>query len=97
MNVLLRWKIVRILMTIAYLMGGWLLFTGTYEYTITDCTEQALADAGADIGIEDALKASAPAPPSGMSAGAKAAIVLGVAGGAAAGTAVAISRRSKRP
>jgi multicomponent Na+:H+ antiporter subunit E len=29
MDVLLRWKIARILMTILYLMGGWLLFTGT--------------------------------------------------------------------
>ena len=29
MNVGSRWKIVRIFMTICYLMGGWLLFTGT--------------------------------------------------------------------
>ena len=29
MNVLRKWKIVRIVMTIVYLMGGWLLFTGT--------------------------------------------------------------------
>jgi hypothetical protein len=77
--------------------GTWLLFSGTYEYTITDCTEQALADAGANIGIEDAMKASAPARPHGMSTGTKAAIALGVAGGAVAGTAVAVSRRSKSP
>ena len=29
MNVFQKWKIVRIVMTILYLMGGWLLFTGT--------------------------------------------------------------------
>ena len=29
MNVFRRWKIVRIFMTALYLMGGWLLFTGT--------------------------------------------------------------------
>lgn len=29
MNVFLRWKIIRIVMTIFYLMAGWLLFTGT--------------------------------------------------------------------
>jgi multicomponent Na+:H+ antiporter subunit E len=29
MELLQRWKIVRILMTILYLMGGWLLFTGS--------------------------------------------------------------------
>jgi len=29
MNVFQKWKIVRIVMTVFYLMGGWLLFTGT--------------------------------------------------------------------
>jgi multicomponent Na+:H+ antiporter subunit E len=29
MNVYTRWKIIRIFMTVLYLMGGWLLFTGT--------------------------------------------------------------------
>jgi multicomponent Na+:H+ antiporter subunit E len=29
MDALQKWKIVRILMTVLYLMGGWLLFTGT--------------------------------------------------------------------
>jgi hypothetical protein len=78
--------------------GTWLLFSGTYEYTITECTAQALADAGAEIGVEDAIRvSSAQARPHGMSAGAKTAIVLGVAGGAAAGTAVAVSRKSKSP
>jgi hypothetical protein len=84
------------------LSGAWLLFSGTYEYTITDCTEQALADAGAAIGVEEALAVPAAAPPvqapsTGMSGGTKAAIAAGVAGGAAAGIAVAISRRSKSP
>jgi multicomponent Na+:H+ antiporter subunit E len=29
MNVFLKWKIVRMVMTVLYLMAGWLLFTGT--------------------------------------------------------------------
>jgi multicomponent Na+:H+ antiporter subunit E len=29
MNVFLKWKIIRIVMTVFYLMAGWLLFTGT--------------------------------------------------------------------
>jgi multicomponent Na+:H+ antiporter subunit E len=29
MDVFRKWKIVRIVVTVAYLMGGWLLFTGT--------------------------------------------------------------------
>jgi hypothetical protein len=85
------------------LRGTWLLFSGTYEYMITDCTEQALADANAAIGIEEALNTSAaaippvPSPSTGMSGGAKAAIAIGVAGGAAAGIAVAVSNKSKSP
>jgi hypothetical protein len=83
--------------------GTWLLFSGTYEYTITDCTEQALANAEAAIGIEEAIavpEAAAPTVPAaskGMSSGAKAGIAIGVAGGAAAGIAVAVSNKSKSP
>ena len=31
MDVFQKWKIVRIIMTVLYLMGGWLLFTGTVD------------------------------------------------------------------
>jgi hypothetical protein len=85
------------------LRGTWLLFSGTYEYTIAACTEQALANAEAAIGVEEALEASAavvppvPSPSPGMSAGAKVAIFAGVAGGAAAGIALAASNKSKSP
>jgi hypothetical protein len=85
------------------LVGTWLLFSGAYEYKITDCTEQALADSGAAIGVEEAIKApvtSIPpvSPPStGMSGGTKAAIAIGVSGGAAAGIAYAVTRESKSP
>lgn len=92
------------------LQGTWLLFSDTYKYAITECTAQALADAGASIGIEEALKEPpapvvpakpmAETPPvrtasTGMSRGAKTAIIVGGAGGAAAGVAVAVSRKSK--
>jgi hypothetical protein len=92
------------------LQGTWLLFSDTYKYAITECTAQALTDAGASIGIEEALKEpaasvaqSAPAaatPPvraasTGMSRGAKTAIFAGVAAGAAVGVAVGVSGKSK--
>jgi hypothetical protein len=92
------------------LQGTWLLFSDTYKYAITECTAQALADAGAVIGIEEALKEPivpvAPTPqtvktPSvqaastGMSRGTKTAIIAGGAGAAAAGVAIAVARKSK--
>lgn len=92
------------------IQGTWLLFSDSYKYSITECTPQALADAGASIGVEEALK-ELPAsvvpvapkiktPPvrtasTGMSRGAKTAIILGGAGGAAVGVAIAVSRKSK--
>ena len=96
--------------TILTLQGTWLLFSDTYKYAITECTPQALADAGAVIGIEEALKEPpapvVPAKPkvetppvrtasAGMSHGAKTAIIVGGAGGAAAGVAIVVSRKSK--
>jgi hypothetical protein len=92
------------------LQGTWLLFSDTYKYAMTECSAQALADAGAIIGVEEALKEppapKIPAAPkldtppvqtasTGMSRGAKTGIIVGVAGGAAAGVAVAVSRKSK--
>ncbi len=90
------------------IQGTWLLFSDNYKYLITECTAQALMDAEAVIGIEEALKepvapVAASAPPSppvrpastGMSRGTKTAIYAGVAGGAAAGVALAVSRKSK--
>jgi hypothetical protein len=82
--------------------GNWILFTGTYEYTITDCTEQALQKAGAAIGIEEALQVPASTvssiqlPSTGMSTGTKVAIGAAAAGGAAI-AAIAFSRGSKSP
>jgi hypothetical protein len=90
------------------LQGTWLLFSDSYKYVITECAAQALADAGAVIGIEEALKepvapvatAAGTPPPvrsasTGMSRGTKTALIAGVAGGAAVGVAVAVSRKSK--
>jgi hypothetical protein len=84
--------------------GSWLLFSGTYDYTITECTEAALENAGAAIGVNEALQpptataGAGAAANRGMSAGAKAGIILAVAGGGGAGAAVALSsRKSKSP
>jgi hypothetical protein len=87
--------------------GTWLLFSGKYDYTITECTAAALDNAGAAIGVDEALQppsaapqaAAAPAARRGMSGGAKAGLALVLAGGAGAGAAIAVSssRKSKSP